>query len=398
MAGTTGSAERREMQDGLIARAAAMVPDLLARAGEAEANRVIPEITHREFVEAGFYRIFQPAYFGGLECDYRILVDLSAELGRGCGSSTWVFTNLAAQSLVLGSGNAEAQDDVWGDNPEALMASGFAVQGGAARQVDGGVVLDGLWSFSSGVDYCDWLNLQIFLPREGEPPEHRFVLVPQGEFEVIDDWNSTGLLATGSKSVLLKEVFVPDYRTLPSASLSGGRSLSAERNPSPLFRLSVWSTGTQIFSAPAYGIARGALEYVEKEFTDRKGVTGAKLAELPTAQIRVAEAASEIDAAGALLIQGGEESMRYAEAEEHPVLEQRAKWRRNNAYATQLCVRAVERLFPLMGARGLDRSSPFMRAWRDVHAVSMQITQAWDIQSVNAGRIRFGLPSVDPRL
>ena len=186
---------------------------------------MIPEITHREFVEAGFYRIFQPAYFGGLECDYRLLVDLSAELGRGCGSSTWVFTNLAAQSLVLGSGNAEAQDDVWGDNPEALMASGFAVQGGAARQVDGGVVLDGLWSFSSGVDYCDWLNLQIFLPREGEPPEHRFVLVPQGEFEVIDDWNSTGLLATGSKSVLLKEVFVS---RLPDSAVgqSVGRPLA----------------------------------------------------------------------------------------------------------------------------------------------------------------------------
>ena len=79
-------------------------------------------------------------------------------------------------------------------------------------------------------------------------------------------------------------------------------------------------------------------------------------------------------------------------------MEDSSRWRRNNAYSTQLCVRAVERLYPLMGARGLDQTSPFMRAWRDVHAVSMQITQAWDIQSVNAGRIRFGLPSVDPRL
>ncbi len=398
MEGAAVSAAKREMQDRLIARAGAMVPDLRARAAEAEANRMIPGITHREFVEAGFYRIFQPAHFGGLECDYRILVDLSAKLGRGCGSSTWVFTNLAAQSLILGCGYEEAQDDVWGDNPEALIASGFAVAGGGAKQVDGGVVLDGPWSFSSGVDYCDWLNLQIFLPRESGPPEHRFALVPRGAFEVIDDWNATGLLATGSKSVLLKDVFVPDYRTLPSANLAGGRSLSPERNASPLFRLSIWSTGTQIFSAPALGIARGALEYVEDLFGDRAGVTGARLAELPTAQIRVAEAASEIDAAEALLIQCGEESMRYAEADEHPELPIRAKWRRNNAYATQLCVRAVERLYPLLGARGLDRTSPFMRAWRDVHAVSMQITQAWDIQSVNAGRIRFGLPSLDPRL
>lgn len=393
-----GPAEKRELQDRLAARAAALVPDLLDRAGSAESARRIPDSTHRAFVEAGFYRIFQPARWGGLECDFRMLVDVAAELGRGCGSSAWVFTNLAAQSWILGMARPEAQADVWGAETGALMASGFAVRGGRARDAEGGVALDGLWSFSSGVDFCDWLNLQVFLPRAGGPPEHRFALVPMAEIEIVDDWDSTGLLATGSKSVLLKDVFVPDYRTLPSAAISGGRPPGAEENPAPLFRLSPWSTGTQIFSGPAYGIARGALEQVERAFADRVGVTGAKLAELPTAQVRVAEAASEIDAAGALLVQCGEESMRHAEAEDHPPLAARARWRRNNAYATQLCVRAVERLYPLMGARGLARSSPFMRAWRDVHAVSMQITQAWDIQSVNAGRIRFGLPSMDPRL
>ncbi len=390
--------DKRTLQNELIARAAGMVPALRARASEAEANRTIPDATHREFVEAGFYRIFQPARWGGLECAYRMLVDLAGEIGRGCGSSAWVFTNLVAQSWIVGMGRIQAQSDVWGGDPGALIASGFAVKGGTARRMDGGLLLDGFWSFVSGVDVCDWLNLQVFLPRPEGPPEHRFVLVPMTGIEVIDDWNATGLLATGSKSVLLKEVFVPDYRTLPSEALSGSRSLSADENTAPLFRLSPWSTGTQIFSGPAYGIARGALEDVEEEFGTRVGVTGAKLSELPTAQIRVAEAASEIDAAGALLVQCGEDSMRYAEADRHPPLAERAKWRRNNAYATQLCVRAVERLYPLMGARGLDRASHFMRAWRDVHAVSMQITQSWDIQSVNAGRIRFGLPSVDPRL
>ena len=395
---STTDTEKRAIEKSMIARAAAMVPDLIERATQAELDRKIPEITHREFMDSGFYRIFQPAYYGGFELDYRMLVDISAELGRGCGSSSWVFTNLAAQSWILGMGTAEAQADVWADNPLAMIASGFAVQGGGGRDADDGIILDGLWSFSSGVDYCDWLALQVFLPREGGPPEHRFALVPKSEIEVVRDWNSTGLQATGSNSVLLKDVFVPDHRTTRSANLSGGRSLSAEQNPSPLFRMSPWSIGTQLFSGPALGIARGALEYVETEFTERKGVIGMKLAELPTAQIRVAEAASEIDAAAALLIQGSDEAMRYAEADEHPELPVRAKWRRNNAYSTQLCVRAVERLYPLMGARGLDQTSPFMRAWRDVHAVSMQITQAWDIQSVNAGRIRFGLPSVDPRL
>ncbi len=385
-------------RESLTAKAAAMVPALLERQKEADALRRIPDSTHRDFLEAGLYRIFQPRRYGGMECENRAIIDIAGELGRGCGSSAWIFTNLVAQSLVLSMNCREAQDDVWGANPEALIASGLSVSGGTATPVGDGIVLDGLWSFSSGVDFADWLHLQVFVPQEDGPPEPRFALIPKGSFEVVDDWNATGLLATGSKSVRLNEVFVPNYRTVAAGVLSGGKGLSRDINSAPLYQISIWSAGTQIFSAPAVGIARGALDYVENEFKDRVGVVGVKLAELPTAQARVAEANAEIDAAKALLIQVSEEATDFAERDVHPELEQRARWRLNNAYATQLSIRAVERLYPLLGARGLDAANPFMRAWRDVHAVGQQITQAWDMQATNAGRIRFGLPSVDPRL
>lgn len=384
--------------ESLTERAAAMVPALLERQKEADALRRIPDSTHRDFLEAGFYRIYQPRRYGGLECENRALIDIAGELGRGCGSSAWIFTNLVAQSLVLSMNCVEAQDDVWGESPEALIASGLSVTGAKTEPVEDGILLDGLWSFSSGVDFADWLHLQVFVPREDGPPEPRFALVPKGSFEIVDDWNATGLLATGSKSVRLKNVFVPDYRTVAAGVLSGGKGLSRELNSAPLYQISIWSAGTQIFSAPAVGIARGALDYVENEFRDRVGVVGVKLSELPTAQARVAEANAEIDAAMALLLQVSVEATDFAERDIHPELEQRARWRLNNAYATQLSIRAVERLYPLLGARGLDAANPFMRAWRDVHAVGQQITQAWDMQATNAGRIRFGLPSVDPRL
>ena len=384
--------------ESLTERAAAMVSALLERQKEADALRRIPDSTHRDFLEAGFYRIYQPRRYGGLECENRALIDIAGELGRGCGSSAWIFTNLVAQSLVLSMNCVEAQDDVWGESPEALIASGLSVTGAKTEPVEDGILLDGLWSFSSGVDFADWLHLQVFVPREDGPPEPRFALVPKGSFEIVDDWNATGLLATGSKSVRLKNVFVPDYRTVAAGVLSGGKGLSRELNSAPLYQISIWSAGTQIFSAPAVGIARGALDYVENEFRDRVGVVGVKLSELPTAQARVAEANAEIDAAMALLLQVSVEATDFAERDIHPELEQRARWRLNNAYATQLSIRAVERLYPLLGARGLDAANPFMRAWRDVHAVGQQITQAWDMQATNAGRIRFGLPSVDPRL
>jgi hypothetical protein len=92
------------------------------------------------------------------------------------------------------------------------------------------------------------------------------------------------------------------------------------------------------------------------------------------------------------------DAMRMAAADEKPPLAQRARWRLNNAFAGQLCLRAIERLHPLIGARGLRNDSLFLLAWRDIHAAVSQITMAWDIQTVNAGRVQFGLPAQDPRL
>ena len=266
------------LRESLTEKAAAMVPTLLERQREADELRRMPDSTHRDFLDAGFYRIFQPRRYGGLECENRTIIDIAVQLGRGCGSSSWVFTNLVAHSLVLSMNCVEAQDDVWGDNPEALIASGLSVTGATATPVEDGVLLDGLWSFSSGVDFADWLHLQVFVPQEEGPPEPRFALVPKGSFEIVDDWNATGLLATGSKSVRLENVFVPNYRTVAAGVLSGGKGLSRDINSAPIYQISIWSSGTQIFPAPAVGIARGALDYVEHEFRDRVGVVGVKLA------------------------------------------------------------------------------------------------------------------------
>ena len=122
------------------------------------------------------------------------------------------------------------------------------------------------------------------------------------------------------------------------------------------------------------------------------------MSELPTVQVRIAEACAEIDAAAALLLKDCDDAMEIASTDGKPSLENRARWRLNNSFAGQLCLRAMQRLHPLTGARGLGRDSLFQLAFRDIHAAVSQITMAWDIQAVNAGRIMFGFPSLDPRL
>ncbi|MBT5648213.1 MAG: acyl-CoA dehydrogenase [Rhodospirillaceae bacterium] len=387
-------------QDTMVDRARDMIPVLRARARDAELDRAVPRETVEQFAEEGFFRIHQPERFGGFGWDIGMMVRLGAELGQGCGSSCWIFSNLAVQNWILGMNRPEAQEDVWGSDPLALVASSFPTQGGKVERAEGGLIANGLWSFASGVDFADWNNMQVFVPSESGdgPPEHRFALVPKSDYEIVDDWFSPGLAGTGSRSIRLDNVFIPEHRTVPSTKLMGGPSPGSAINPGALYRVPPLTLGTKVFAAPALGIAKGALALIEDDLSGRNTVGNAPMAELPTAQVRVAEAGAEIDAAEALLLKDCSDAMAIAEAGGVPVLDDRARWRRNNAFAVQLCVRAVERLNPLVGARGLTPENDFLRMFRDVHAASLQITVSWDIQSVNAGRIRFGLPSLDPRV
>jgi alkylation response protein AidB-like acyl-CoA dehydrogenase len=382
----------------ILDSARSMVPMLRAKALQTERDRVISAETHRAFQDAGFYKLFQPVRYGGYEMPIGMMVEAAAELGRGCGSSAWLFTNLAVQNWIIGMHRPEAQEDVWGRNPGALCASSFSTQGGTGRFVDGGLVVNGVWSFASGIDHADWENLQVFIPKENGPPDHRFVLVPKSDFTIKDDWFVIGLSGTGSKSVVFKDVFVPDHRVLNTQLIGGGPSPGSAINPGPLYKVPPFSVGTKVFSGVALGIARGAFELIVEELKSRVSVGRVKMSELPTVQVRVAEASAEIDAAEALLLKDCADAMRIAQSGEKPELPTRARWRLNNAFAGQLCLRAIERLHPLIGARGLDHNSLFLLAWRDIHAAVSQITMAWDIQTINAGRVQFGLPAQDPRL
>ncbi|MEE2996379.1 MAG: acyl-CoA dehydrogenase family protein [Pseudomonadota bacterium] len=388
--------EQQRMIDG----ARAMVPALLARARKAEEDRAVSQQTVDEFTDMGFFRIHQPERYGGMGWDISMMVRLGAELGQGCGSSCWIFSNLAVQNWILGMNNPEAQEDVWGENPTALIASSFPAKGGRVERTDGGLIANGLWSFASGVDFSDWNNMQVFVPPEdGDgPPEHRFALVPRSDYTIDDDWYSPGLAGTGSRTICLDDVFIPHHRTISSKKLMGGPSPGSEINPSALYRLPPLTLGTKVFAAPALGIAKGGLAMIEDDLSGRNTVGNSPMAELPTAQVRISEAGAEIEAAEALLLKDCTDAMAIAEAGDVPEITDRSRWRRNNAFAVQLCVRALERLNPLVGARGLTPENDFLRMFRDVHAASLQITVAWDIQAVNAGRIRFGLPSLDPRV
>lgn len=384
-------------RDEIIQRARDIVPLLRERAPQAERDRRISDEVHRAFVEAGFYRILQPERYGGLELDLGAMVDLAAELGRGCGSATWVFTNLAIQGWINGMKDRRAQDELWADDPGTLVSSGYPDRDARISRVDGGYEVDGTWRYSSGVDFSQWINLQLFVEEEGSPRRHLFALIPKSACTVVDDWFVTGLAGTGSSSIVVDRCFIPDYRTIGNTQMQSGPKPGSSVNPGVLYKLPFWGIGGKVFAAPTIGIARGVLEMIEHDLESRVAVGGAKLAEQPAVHLRLAESGAEIEAAWSLLLRDCRDATRMTEDGQDAALVQRATWRRNNACAAVLCVRAVDRLHTLAGMRGMSPDEPIQRAWHDIHAAAAQVGIAWDPQATNYGRARFGLPFNDPR-
>src|SRR6476620_6451413 len=214
----------------VIDRAAQLVPTLAARARATEQLRRIPEETISELTAAGLFRILQPHRMGGAELPYEALVRATAVLARGCGSTAWVYANLANHAFMLALWPGEAQQEVWSRSADALIGSALMFPPGRATKASGGFRLTGRWKFSSGIDACSWTMLGGIASADGELPDYRVFLVPAGDYETFDTWYAAGLRGTGSKDVAVSDIFVPEHRALAVNLMKGCAAPGAALN------------------------------------------------------------------------------------------------------------------------------------------------------------------------
>jgi 3-hydroxy-9,10-secoandrosta-1,3,5(10)-triene-9,17-dione monooxygenase len=382
----------------LMARAEALVPALRERAARAEQLRRLPDETIADLHRSGLFRMLQPARVGGSELPYRALCELTAVIAEGCGSTAWVLANLAAHHWLLGMWPPAAQDEIWGESPDDLISSALVFPRGRAQRVPGGYRLSGRWPFSSGIDCARWNMIGAFcIDEEIGRSEPRMFLLPASDYRIIDTWQVIGLAGTGSKDVEVTDVFVPEYRTLAAEQITGGPNPGSAVNPAPLYRLPAISLFSFAIAGVSLGIARGTVrDYTAATRTRRSEYSGKNLADFSTVQVRLAEAAALVDAAEAIMLRDCDEAMRITEAGVVPSLEQKARYRRDGAYAATLCTRAVDLLFTASGGGGIYERNPIQRAFRDVHAANAHYALSWSVNAAIYGRVALGLPPDAP--
>jgi 3-hydroxy-9,10-secoandrosta-1,3,5(10)-triene-9,17-dione monooxygenase len=353
----------------VLERARALIPRLAERAPAATAARKLPAETIAEYREAGIMRILQPRRFGGMQGRFSLFSRIVEELTYGCASSAWVYAVLAEHQWIVAQYPEQAQIDVWGDDPEAVASSSLAPRA-AAKRVPGGWRLSGRYPFSSGCDYAQWAILGAFLGEAGDPRTIAYALAPLSDIGIVDDWQTLGLAGTGSKSLLLQDVFVPEHRTVMVADLFAGTPPGALVHPEyPVLRA---PRGFLVsYSLPPVCIALGqrALDIACAALSKRVSRGTTKVAESEVVQMAIGEAAVAIDAA-TLLLQTGRDSSTTEVSSGRRITEAEAlRARRDMVYAQHQVGWAVERLCEMDGARWVYDSDQLGAIRRDIMTI-----------------------------
>ena len=380
----------------MVARAEALIPQLGARASRTEELRRLPPETERDLHEAGLFRILQPKRVGGSEFDYVALVDCAEAIGRADASVAWNLANLASHHWMLGMFDERAQDLVWNKAANALIASSFIFPAGRARKVDGGYLLRGSWPFSSGVDSCDWNMLASVVSSDDEADgiQYRIFLLNRTDYKIRDTWNATGLRGTGSNDVDVKDAFVAEEMTLAVSDLDGGPTPGSVVNPNALYALPVFSLFPYVLSGVAVGNAQACLDDYTGIARHRASTYNrAKIGDLQSTQIKIAEASAKIDAARLIMRSTCIEAMAGARRGYVPDTAVKTRLRRDGAFSVNLCTEAVSLLFAASGARGLTTAGALQRQFRDAHAINSHLAFNFDSAGTNYGRVALGLPS-----
>lgn len=323
--------------------------------------------TVRVLKDSGVTRMTQPKDFGGLEthiCEY---FEAVINVGAQDGNAGWIAGVVGVHPHGLAHGHRQLQEELWSEDPDTWIASPYAPLG-RAQIVDGGYLFNGHWGFSSGTDHCEWIVLGGMVVDENDdvidPMPKHFVL-PRQDYEIVEgSWEVMGLKGTGSKDIVVRDLFVPSYRVIDTTGLAEGTGgHDPSRHSSTLYRLPRNLVFSGVITAGTLGVAKGTLDSFVEWSRGRETRNGR--ADLdPNQLVAVGEAAADIDASITHVLADMEEIWDKCDRGEVPTFEDRLRVRRNQLAASHRAVSAADSVFKLSGGGAIHLKHPLQRFWR----------------------------------
>jgi alkylation response protein AidB-like acyl-CoA dehydrogenase len=374
-----------------------ILPRIAENADKAEELRQMPQENVDLLKGIRMHHAFLPKAYGGLEMSLPDFAQCIVALSGACCSTAWAFSLLCTHSHQLALFSEECQDEVWGDNNDATACSSIAPLG-RYEETDGGVRFSGNMSWSSGSDHAEWAIVG-FNRMVDEDKVYCFSAIPRADNEKIDDRYAMAVKGSGTKTLKIEDVFVPEHRISVAKDMMEGKSKGFGLYPdSKIFYSPYRPYFASGFAAMALGTAERMLAiYSEYNAKRIRAYTGAEVKVSIPMLTRLAESTHQVDAARAYLEKTWEEHKDHSERHEYPSKETLTYWRTNQAYAIKMCNEATDRLWKGLGASNWMLAREGQRVWRDNHITAAHAYTDYDVCTQILGRELMGL-APDPGL
>jgi alkylation response protein AidB-like acyl-CoA dehydrogenase len=367
-------------------------PLIRAHAAEAERERRLPDPVAHALRERGFYRMWRPRAFGGLEIDPMTGCRVFEELARIDSAAGWNVQIACAWDPLGAWFSDQGAQEAFGDPDTVLAGAGFPPR--RATPVDGGYRVTGQQPFLSGAHQSAWFIglAHVFdgdSPRLGETgdPVMLATVCPAAKAAIVDTWRTLGMRGTGSHDVAMNDVFVPERHTAVLAPLENPGSAYQ----GPLYRFSIWSAVAAI--APvATGIARAAIDdLLALAGGKTPSYTAKALRDRGVVQSQIAQAEARLGAARAYLYQSLEEAWDEAVQGRRIDMPHKLRVQLAATHAVHAAAEAVDLVHAAAGTTAIRDEHRFQRHFRDVHTITQHGFIAAS-RYESAGQVMLGLP------
>ncbi|MEU1623474.1 acyl-CoA dehydrogenase family protein [Streptomyces sp. NPDC005722] len=354
----------------LVSLAITLQPLLREHAAQGDTDRAVSPAVIDALSKAGFFRLLTPKRYGGYETDLRTLIEVSETLGQADGSAAWVGMIISVTNWLACLFPDQAQEEVFGADPNARV-TGVAAPTGTGARVPGGWRVSGRWSYNSGAPYATWAAVGALLKDEqGEVVDHALVLIPASELIIEDTWHTTGMRGTASNTLNAYDVFVPEHRVLSVPAAAEGVYPRSPRDE-PLYGASFGPMLVLCLAGPLLGLGRAALDSVVGATASKplSFTVHGRQADSVGVQTQIAEAALRIETARLHIYRAADEV--DAAAAVGPLsYETRTHVRARAGYAAQEILQAISALLNAHGASAFAETSPLQRIWRDANTAA----------------------------
>ena len=358
-------------EEELIKRARDLAPMLIERAEECENLGRMPDATNKAFEDAGFYRILQPKLYGGYEHFPSVFYNVLMELSKSCPSSGWNVAVLGIHNWMMGIVDPRISEDILGEDSNTRFSTSLAPTG-EAKKVDGGYILNGRWSWASACDHVSWVMPGAITENDEGGQELIAFFVPSEDFEIDhDSWQTAGMRGTGSKTVEIKNAFVPDHRRFFIDKSSAMEDPGRAKFTSDSYKVSFGTAFSYALASVTIGIADGALEYSIERFREKQHAydLAAYETDLPT-QSMLAEVHSMLDGVHLKMDRDMKEMRESIRNDGAIPMEKRVLYRWHTAALPRIARDAVNMLVGSSGGSAFMSSNRLQRYFRDINCIA----------------------------